>query len=559
MGLGPKGLFALERLLDHTRALDRAIRMDVDVFEPHPSPGAGPIYDPSQPDYLRMNFAAGQVDLWWPASGAVPAAERRSFVAWRAARHGSAEEYPARGRVGEYLAEGFEALCRHAPPNVDVRICRTRVETALPRGRGWVLRTAEAAHTFDEVLIAVGHQSRSATGLAAGWAHAAPLVPDVFPVERLLASDALVPGATVAIRGFALTFIDAALALTEGRGGRFEPLAHPYRLRYVPAGDDIGVLLPFTRSGRPVLAKPGPAVAARVHSLGRIAAEGRVRIAGLAGAVDLHGGLVPVLTAAACANLAAAAGCRDDRSLQVAVGRWLVEAACGVEASREPDPAEAIEQSLAVGAGRVPPGLPWALGHTWRTLYPALVSRLGGDGLAERDWPAFLRLSAEMERVAFGPPPLNAAKLLALIDAGRVDLTHVHGGQLVTANGRTAVRSRRGERAVDAVIDAVLPAPGALGHAGLLAQLVAAGHARMPAARRGLEITANGSCRGADGRVTPGLSAIGRPTEDSVIGNDTLGRALHPQVDRWARRVSQRCRDDYIAAARRGVRERAPA
>ncbi|MDX6573084.1 MAG: hypothetical protein QOC86_2240, partial [Gaiellales bacterium] len=187
------------------------------------------------------------------------------------------------------------------------------------------------------------------------------------------------------------------------------------------------------------------------------------------------------------------------------------------------------------------------LGHTWRALYPALVSRLGGDGLAARDWPAFLRLSAEMERVAFGPPPLNAAKLLALIEAGRVDLAHVRGGRLVGEEGHLSLRSEHGEQPVDAVLDAVLPAPGALGHPGLLARLISAGHVRIAPGRRGLEVTADAACRGA----APGLSAIGRPTEDSVIGNDTLSRALHPHADRWARRVAQRCHDDSIAAARR--------
>jgi hypothetical protein len=41
--------------------------------------------------------------------------------------------------------------------------------------------------------------------------------------------------------------------------------------------------------------------------------------------------------------------------------------------------------------------------HTWRSLYPAIVARLGGEGSAH-DWPAFRRLTAELERVAFGPP-----------------------------------------------------------------------------------------------------------------------------------------------------------
>jgi diaminopimelate decarboxylase len=54
---------------------------------------------------------------------------------------------------------------------------------------------------------------------------------------------------------------------------------------------------------------------------------------------------------------------------------------------------------------------------------------------------------------------------------------------------------------------------------------------------RGLEVTVDTACVGRHGSPSPGLSAIGRPTEDSVVGNDTLNRALHPQADRWARRI----------------------
>ena len=213
----------------------------------------------------------------------------------------------------------------------------------------------------------------------------------------------------------------------------------------------------------------------------------------------------------------------------------------------------AIEQSLLVGSGLATPDVAWALGHTWRTLYAAVVARLGGDGLAARDWPAFRRLSAEFERVAFGPPALNAAKLLALIEAGRIDLGHLRGATLAREGGRIELRSRGSARAIDVALDAVLPGPGADDPEGLAADLVEAGRARVAPGRRGLEITADGSCRGRDGSVTPGLSALGRPTEDSVIGNDTLSRSLHPQPDRWARRVVQLARERSLASARRAA------
>jgi uncharacterized NAD(P)/FAD-binding protein YdhS len=497
VGLGPKGLFALERLLDHARCLGREARLRVDVFEPHDAPGAGPVYDPGQPSYLRMNFAAANLDMWWPSGGVVPRAHRRSFVEWRQAHAGGDDDYPPRAQVGRYLCDGFEALLRHAPPKAEVALQRARVQAVHPDGDRWEVRTADGSGSYDEVLVAVGHQGGSG----------------VFPVERMLGRERIAPGATVAIRGFALTFIDAALALTEGRGGTFEPLHHPYRLRYVSSPGDVEVIFPFSRTGKPMLAKPGPDLAAGTPELQAIAERARAQILALEAPISLERDLLPILSATTRASL------RTERSGSDS------GFARSVRSGSDPDRAAgAIEMSLAVGAGLAPPDRDWALGHVWRALYPAIVSRLGGDELAERDWPAFLRLAAEMERVAFGPPAVNAAKLLALVDAGVVDLTYLRDGPPVT----------------DAVVDAVLPGPGALGHGGLLADLVADGHASVAPGRRGLDVACDGSCRARDGSISAGLSAVGRPTEDSVIGNDTLARGLHPHADRWARRVVRR-------------------
>jgi uncharacterized NAD(P)/FAD-binding protein YdhS len=541
VGLGPKGMFALERLLDHAARAGGDVVIDVDAFEPHPVAGAGPIYDPGQPPYLRMNFAAEQIDIWGRGSTLVPLAEQQSFVSWSRAAAQACEpgSYPARADVGRYLASGLATMLRHAPPYVDVSVHAARVR-ALCRasgsgsgsGSGWTV--AGAAETrYDEVLIATGHERSWDGALSVGWDGPAA----VFPVEVELSRARVPPGATVAARGFALTFIDAALALTEGRGGRFEARDHPYRLRYLPCGDEVGSILPFSRTGRPLLAKPPPLAASHAE----IARRGRERVSGLEGTVDLRRDLLPVLAATASASLLAGAGaaCEPAR-----LRAWLAGAAAGRPLPHGRGPADELDRSLAVGAGLVAPDLPWALGHAWRALYPALVAQLGHGRLTPSDWAAFRRLAGEMERIAFGPSPINAAKLLALVDAGYVDLSHVAGGRLARDGRRMALRSASGGDPIDVVVDAVLPGPGWGGRGGLLGDLIADGHVHVPAGRRGLDVDADGSCRGRDGSVTTGLAAIGRPTEDSVIGNDTLNPRLHDVADRWAGRV--------VARARRG-------
>jgi diaminopimelate decarboxylase len=571
VGLGPKGMFALERVLDHAGRSGSPPTLEVDAYEPHPVAGAGPVYDPGQPDHLRMNFAAGLIDAWWPGSGAVPPADRRSFVAWCDARGHPCDPdaYPPRADVGRYLADCLRTLLAHAPPNVVVTVHAARVHAIDRVGSAWALTSGlgpradlPAARHYDEVLIATGHDRTCDDALATDWSGPAPLVPAVFPVDRWLSAGRVPPGSVVAIRGFALSFIDAALALTEGRGGCFEPregeqcdcseevdgtLAPPAsRLRYHASGAEPAVILPFSRSGRPMLAKPAAGLRRAIPGLDAIADQGRRRIAGVGGVLALRRDLLPILAQTAAANLNTAGADTPAGS----VDAWFALAVAGDRPPAHAGPADELAGSLEVGCGVAAPDLAWALGQTWRGLYPAIVTRLGGDGLAAADWPAFRRLAAELERLAFGPPPINAAKLLALVDAGLVDLAHVRGGRVVRDRDRTRLRSVRGDRTVDVVIDAVLPGPGARpAQNALLGRLLADGQIRVAAGRRGVEVDADGSALRADGTPTRGLAAIGRPTEDSVIGNDTLSRTLHPVSDRWARRVVERARRRSARAA----------
>ena len=560
VGLGPKGLFALERLLDHARRGGSRARMTIDVFEPHPVPAAGPVYDPAQPEYLRMNFAADRLDMWWPRTGVVPERERLSFVDWQAMRASSGERdhecrhaYPPRADVGRYLADGLARMLRHAPAAATVMLRASAVRSVQETTNGWRVLTCRGdTHEYDELLLAAGHGTAIDPLTIAPWEHAAPLVGAVFPVGQRLSQESVPAGAAVAVRGFALTFLDAALALTEGRGGRFEADGEPHRLRYLATDDDAGVVLPYSRGGRPMLAKPEPRLAAGIPELEANAQAAGARILELEDGFTVRGELLAILATAAAAGLLAGGGRRAarERSSRViaSASTWLTAACDGAPPPVALTPAEELARSVAVGSGRMAPDLPWAMGESWRSVYPALVARIGGNGLSEREWPAFRRLAAQMERVSFGPPLINAAKLLALVRAGRVDLTHVAAGRIRTAAAITSIGSAHGERQVDVVLNAVLAAPGAQYRAdGPLPGLLAAGHTRVLPGRRGLDVRADGGAIGREGQPTPGLSILGRATEDAVIGNDTLSRGMHPHADRWALRVAHRAGREPVA------------
>lgn len=536
IGLGPRGTYALERLRAHAAAA--GITVAVDAFETARTPGAGPHYEPSQPACLRMNLPAGSVDMWHP--GDRPAGAR-DLIGWARGRGRAlgADDYPPRALVGEYLVDGLVRVLADPGP-LSVRIVPRRVG-ALTRAAGaWRVDAAPGA-AYDAVLVATGHATSHPPASLVRAAGAALVAPP-YPAQERLTTGRIPAGAVVAVRGFALTFIDCALALTEGRGGTFTPAGAGPFLRYRPAGGEPAAILPLSRTGACMRAKPAAALTAGRRDLEVIAARGRARLTALAAGMAVAADLAPAVadTALRCLRAMDAPPGEEARCTRM-LGAMLEGAPAG-----DPAPRRVLADSLAVGCGlrRVDAG--WALGHAWQVLYPALVARIGGDGLAPEEWPAFRRLAAEMERVAFGPGPGNAARLLALIDAGAVRLDHVAGGAVgATAGGRPEVRSPAGALPVDRVVDAVLAPPGVVPGDRLVDGLIAAGHARIAAGRRGLDVDAAGRCRGRAGTPTPGLAAIGRVTEDVIVGNDTLSRTLHPTPDLWARAVVGTCvRDD---------------
>jgi diaminopimelate decarboxylase len=499
VGCGPKGLYALDSLCEAARR-EPEHRFAVHIFEPSAHPGAGHVYDPRQSDVLLMNFPAGLINAWTDGRGL-------SFLEWAAGslRPVDAGDYVPRAHVGLYLFWSFERVVAQAPTNVRLIWHETRVDDVQRVADRWSISPDNIS--VDHLLITTGHQD----GYREGSAETSHHIPSPFPIDQRLTQTAVPPAATVRCKGFALTFIDTMLALTEGRYGVFTPSATGYS--YTPSGAEPRHIAPFSRSGRPMRAKAEAALFTQPKDD--------------AFWDDRRAKLSPILNtpdATFTYHIWPAYLSFSDQVLGNSSGTSAEFYAHRSQTTLTPDE---IRQDLRIGydiaMGRRAQDCAWALAEVWRRCYPQLINWISHREIGTEDAHNFRQIAAEMERHAFGPPAQNIGKLITLERAGIISFDHMSG-----------------EAAADVTINATIPPAGGAELAAPLDGLLRDGHLTI-GTMGGVRIDKHAHVLTPNG-ITKGLSVIGRATEGCVFGNDTLSRSLHDLPENWAAAVVQSAR-----------------
>ncbi|HIW95378.1 MAG TPA: FAD/NAD(P)-binding protein [Candidatus Corynebacterium gallistercoris] len=472
VGGGPRALWAVELVSFLVRRHPTPPTIHLRVWDPH-GLGAGRVYRTDQPVQWRLNAPArivstglGELPEWMAAHS-----EER-VQKW------ARENFPPRAIVGEFLAASWAHAVNTLPETVTVEHIPARVGSV-----------DEALGQVDHLLIATGHASE----WEGAWEGA--LKPYALDPDGGLAVDSVPAGARVAVRGAALTFIDVALALTERRGGVFTPdRTAASGLRYHPSGKEPALISAFSRSGRFMEVKPEPGSV--LHNL-PIASEEllaeQIRQAG-----DLRG----------------ITGAVEEASVLLLDLVNSPDLAAEVAQVLEGKDTSTLQESLDLVRGRRAPGAAWAVGEAFRRLYPAIVQRV-----SYAEVPGFWKLSRTLERVAFGPPKVTSARILALMEAGLVN----------------PIIGNEPDPHADVHVDAVIPPPG-VQPGTLTAELVQRGILGRRA-DGSLDIAPGGAVPGGEGTQHPNLSVIGRDAEPTVLGLDTLNRTMHPELPEWAERI----------------------
>ncbi|MEE1798008.1 FAD/NAD(P)-binding protein [Streptomyces sp. JV176] len=262
VGAGPRGLCFLERLCANERTAPAHRSVTVHVVDPA-APGAGAVWRTDQSRHLLTNTVASQITVFTDARTRTegPVEPGPSLYAWASGLEGSADQggydeavraearalgpdsYPSRALYGHYLRACFREVVARAPAHVTVTVHRSRAVAmadthGVPGGpQGVRLEDGTRIHGLDSVVLAQGHipahltphQERTAS---LARIHHLTYLPPANPAD--VDTDRVEPGETVLLRGLGLNFFDHMALFTVGRGGVFDRVGD--RLVYRPSG-----------------------------------------------------------------------------------------------------------------------------------------------------------------------------------------------------------------------------------------------------------------------------------------------------------------------------------
>lgn len=594
IGGGPKGIYGFERLTAWLKIHPPSERTEIHIFNRSDSFGAGENYRTEQPSYLLMNNPVGDLNMWGEEKPPPVVPQPLSFPEWLCHTEGmniSCNDYAARAMAGRYLSHGFNLIVSNLPENVYGKYIVGEVVDVYNNSGKYSLRLkAEGdenyrclADRYDHVLLATGHPKHRETKQSLNFQsfadkhETAGYIPFVYPAETVFSN--VPPNCSVGMKGMGLTFVDAVLALTEGKGGRFERDEKTDKLNYIPSGEEPKVIYPFSRSGLPMV----PRRSVRNENNGLSFFTRSALVSCQSGKkLNFEQQIWPLLKQdminayydIAMKNAGyqeGTSGYTDFEDVEHVVAKYHKKypSAKRFDAEIFLEPLQEMEfhkgkshhqyiealynyylQEARKGELKSPLAAVTAVWRKASSLFCEVYSFGGLTPESQRYFDCSIR--GKLNRVTYGPPVKSAEKLYALIESGILNFEAARNPDFVLdeKSGLFILETRpEGTRyPVQTLVDARIPKVSLADDPGpLFRNLLNRGlitiyensfgkEAYQPGA---VNITSQGFVIDKNGTVNRGIAVTGTPTEGITFDNDTLSRDRNNFVDSWAECISK--------------------
>jgi len=484
VGVGPRGGYSLEKLIIELVKQNSLLNIHISLFESTGNFGNGQVYDIDQNSSNWVNITERILELDQREAIDIDSLKIASFASYHdwadkdfnTLSDDTIDTYPPRAQVGEYLSQRFQSLAKPLIQSNIIALHKEQVKEVklLNNDKIQISTNAKAYEEFDEVLLTIGHQSTELPQQIADWEKFAGdkkninLFKSPYPVADYLHHKNLNNESIIGIRGFGLVMIDVVRAIAE-KFGEFITLDEQTRSStYQIEQKGIPTIVPFSLDGLPPSPKPlnaqidkwfKPTEASILKfekhigdKKNQTAAESpRFLIEAFAPiAAGIYLDLPDIINPQ---NLSASA-------IIKLIEKWLEDQSFenSLIISRKQPAKESMKSFVEMATGEAAISLDYCIGQVWRYCQPSIYKKLSFNECSDNVFAEIIALDESTKRYSYGPPVESIQQLLALEEAGVLNLDMANDPNIkLTAEGwqfNLADQSITANFMIDSVLDA---------------------------------------------------------------------------------------------------------
>jgi len=565
VGLGPRGLSALENFLLQLRKEGELGHLKLLLFEMTGDFGNGQVYGIHQ-----------SVTNWINISERILCLDKRPTIDFKAYQIPSfpsyhewvkkdfskidkseADTYPPRAEVGEYLKERFETLIQPLLKASVASLIEEQVESVSLDDDKVSIKTSKREYTgIDELLLTIGHQPTELSEQMLKWEQfssdkkSTTLFKSPYPIKNFLESPHLTPDSVVGLRGFGLAMIDVARGIANKFGTFVTENETDKKVRYQSDHTISNMLIPFSLDGLPPSPKPINALIdewyqpteKQITNFENIIQDKQIQRK-----ADDPGFLIKAFAPIAAEIYLTLSEYYDVSGLSVqkveaVVIAWMEDMKYSHPIIlRQDQPAEKMMQDfIEMALGKKAISLDFCVGQVWRHLQPSIYDKLSYNECENIVCKKIIQLDEGLKRYSYGPPVESIQQMLALIKAGVMNVQFVNDPAINLTDDGWLLESDKKNVVVDMMINSVLDSPKIkLVDSPIVKSLLSADLAKAVHSELGVVTDERGYLISSDENNSVPIALLGRLAKGTVIGVDAILECFGKRSEQWAERSAR--------------------
>ena len=566
IGIGPRGGYALERLIFELVEQNCLSKIHISLFEATGNFGNGQVYDLKQNTSNWINITERILELEKRKAMITETVKIKSFPSYHewankdfsSYSKDEIDTYPPRAKIGRFLSERFQSLVAPLIEAKIISLYKEHVKEIKWTGNNLlqIITNSSNYDMFDEILLTIGHQSTTLSEQILDWDKFTvnkdnlALFKSPYPVNNYLNHKNLTNTSTVGIRGFGLAMIDVVRAIA-GKFGEFsmnnlESDLYSYQTEY----DIKDMFIPFSLDGLPPVPKP---LNARIDDwfepskTSILSFEKQVGDTQIQKEAKNSHFLITAFATVAASVFSKLENTNNTLNLpkediKKLIMRWLKNQT--IEHSLITPTKQPVEKSMydfvAMAKGKANINLDYCIGQVWRHCQPSIYKVLSFNECSDEVFAEIIALDESTKRYSYGPPVESIQQILALVKAGILNLDMINNPTIKLTNKGWVFEHSEKLITVTIMIDSVLDSPKIKAvNSSLVQNMLDDGFIKVIHDDLGVATNENGYLiSSAEDQKIP-IALLGRLAKGTVIGVDAILECFGSRPQQWAKQAAK--------------------